>query len=460
MASQTLLTYGAKLSLVEQTYYSPVSLISGSSLTSMYVFLAQVTPWADVNNPPVPTQDQKSIKKIMKNIFVAKLIRANDISPVIRRINWETGTTYNYYQDNIDMFQLDINDYPIQKFYVKNRYDQVFKCLSNNYINAINTSSTYEPYFEPGSYNTNKIYQGADGYKWKYIYTVDIAAKIKFMDSTWLPIPVDGSPNPFAYPAGFGDIDVINVLNGGSGYNTSNAIVSVAITGDGLGCTATANVKNGSIDFISVISTGTNYTVSNVAITSTQGSGAIAIAPVSPIGGHGSNPISELGCSHIMVTSTFTGSETDPSGNDLIPIDINYYQLGVLINPTSMSTTPNKANGSIYKTSTDLVVASGFGSYISNEIIYQGTSLATSTFSGTVLSFDSAKNIIKVINTTGSLTTNAPVFGNISSSARTLLSYNIPDFMTISGVILYIENRTGITRSGDGIEQFKIVLSF
>lgn len=456
MANKTLLTYGAKVSSVEQMYYSPVAVLPTNvdeNLTTMYCFLSKTDSWDDNNNPPQPTQDQLNLKRLMKNIFVAKQITSNDISPVIERIDWNTGTIYNYYRDDIDMFETDVNGFLINKFYIKNKYDQVFKCLWNN--NGL--PSTVEPYFEPGSYGTNNIYQGSDGYKWKYEFTVDTAAKVKFMDTSWIPVPTAQAnvPNPLVATAGYGDIEVINVLNGGSGYDPANAVVSVVITGDGTGATGTAVVENGVITDVIVTNQGTNYTYANVTISSTIGSNAALIAPTSPIGGHGFDAISELGCSHVMVTSQFNGSE-----NGKIPTDIDFFQVGLLINPVANSTTPRAANGSIYKTTTDLIVAPGFGSYIGDEKVYQGTSLENSSFSGTVLSFDSVNNIIKLINTTGTMTTNAPVFGNDSKTVRTLLSSSLPDLVTLSGYLSFIQNRSAVQRSADGIEQFKIVLGY
>ena len=87
-------------------------------------------------------------------------------------------------------------------------------------------------------------------------------------------------------------------------------------------------------------------------------------------------------------------------------------------------------------------------------------SVSSPTFTATILSFDSSNNVVKLINTTGSLTTNAPVFGQTTGTTRTLLTYSTPDFIPLSGYLSYIENRTGIQRSVDGIEQFKIVLGF
>ena len=459
MANKNLLTYAAKTSEIEQVYYSPVAVLPEANtipLSSTYCFLAKDDPWPlDANNVsivPAPTQDQKSIKKVFKNIFVAKLVQTNDISPVIQRIDWVTDTTYQYYRDDINMFETNTDGSLVNNFYVKNSYDQVFKCLWNNN----NQPSTIEPYFEPGTYGTNNIFQGVDGYKWKLMYTVDTGTALKFMDANWLPVPVGANtPNPLVSSAGVGSIDVINITNGGHGYDQANATITISVTGDGTGFAGTANVSNGVITDVIVTNPGSNYSYADVNIISSLGSGSVAVAPTSPVGGHGYDPVSELGASRIMLSSQFSGSE-----NGKIPTDITYYQVGFIINPTTNSLNPYPANGSIYSTTTDLIVAPGFGQYVNGEIVWQGSNYETRTFTGTLLSFDVANNVAKLINTTGSLTTNAPVFGKNSLTTRTLLSYNTPDFVISSGYMSYIENRSGVTRSPDGTEQIKIVLGY
>ena len=251
-----------------------------------------------------------------------------------------------------------------------------------------------------------------------------------------------------------GDIEIINVTNGGSGYQ-SNVAVTVTITGDGTGASAYAQIANGAISDIIVTNTGQNYTYANVSITSASGSGAIATAPVSPIGGHGFDPVSEFGCNHTMFTCEFNGSE-----NGTIPTSIQYQQVGIIVNPLSKSSYPVPATGTIYDASTKFVVAPGFGSYLNDEMIYQGSSLATATFSATCLSFDPVNNIISLINITGTPALNLSVFGDTSGTARTLLSISNPDILLPSGYVTYIENRSGIQRSSDGIEQFKFVLGY
>lgn len=466
MANKNILTIGAKVSSVEQTYNSPVVVVPpyyDLPLGTTYCFLSTVDPWTDDNNPPEPTQDQKYVKQVMKNMFVAKKITAADLSPVIQRNDWVTGSVYDHYSDDIDILALDNNGLLIHTFYVKNKYDQVFKCLWNNN----DSPSTIEPYFEPGSYNTNNIFQSTDGYKWKYMYTIDTGLKVKFMDVSWIPVSVgSNTPNPLVTTAGAGSIDVINVLQKGSGYDPANSIITVTITGDGSGAAATASVTSGQITDIIVTNPGSNYTYANVAITSSAGSGAVAFAPASPVGGHGFDPLSELACSHIMFTTEFNGSE-----GGIIPTDITYHQIGLVINPTTTSqyeytkslglTGAIPASDAIYKTSTDLTVAPGFGAYVNGDVVWQGPSdnIADATFTAKVLSFDLSSNLLRLINTTGTPIKNSPV-RNSSRTNRTLLDYTVPNYSVLSGYVSYIENRSAIQRSTDGIEQVRVVLGY
>lgn len=455
MTNKIVITPEAKVVQVQQSYYLPVSVISPKitiPVETNYCFLSRVDPWDNGGTPPTPTVDQKNRKAIFKNMFVVKKVATSDISPVIQRINWESGVVYDYYRDDIDMLEKDANGNLVLNFYVKNKYDQVFKCLWN----GNGAPATDEPLFTPGTFGTNNIYTGSDGYKWKFIYTVDSGLKTKFMDAKWLPISVSSnSLNPLTSPAGFGDVEVVNVYAGGSGYDSANATINVTITGDGNGATAIANTSNGSIIDVIVTNPGANYTYANVTISSALGSGAVAYANTSPVGGHGYDPISELGCSHVMYSIQFNGSE----GGE-IPTDIDFHQLGLVVNPTALQTNPEPANGNIYRTTTDFVVSSGFGAFERDEIVYQGPSLAAATFTAKVLSFDVATNLLRLINITGAPTINGSVYGNSSATARTLLSVSYPNFVLFSGYLAYIENRDSIQRSADGIEQYRFVLGY
>ena len=437
------------------TYYAPTVAIptTDNKLGALYCFLSRVEPWSDEQEPPAPQQTQKNIKEVFKNMFVAKQITTNDISPVIERIDWTSGETYSYYRDDVDMFQEEPNGTLARRFYVRNRFDQVFKCLWNNN----GQPSTVEPYFEPGTFNANQIFQGADDYKWKYMYTITTGRKLKFMDDFWMPVPASNNvPNPIESNKGIGSIEVVNIINTGNNYNPAIATIDVRIVGDGQGASANAVVSAGQITDITVSNTGYGYSYANVIISSTTGSGAVAEAFASPIGGHGFNLNSELGVKHVMLTATF---DKDEAGN--LPTDIDFRQIGVLLNPLAyFGTSYGQANAAVYKLTTDLVVSQGFGEFVSDEIVFQSPDglLENATFSATVLSFDSDSNVVKLINIQGTPIQNAVIVGNTSQTSRLVLQTQTPSFIKNSGYLIYLENREPTQRSPEGAEQFRLVL--
>ena len=474
MASNlNILTNQAKVIRVETDYYNPAVKLNGASINSIYAFIGQEDSWPIVNSsetPTQPTEDQTYLKRVFKNMFAAKLIGTNNISPVIQRINWANNTNYFAYSDSVNMTAKDANGFLLYDFYVKNRYDQVFKCLANNNGGL----STSEPYFQPGSYGTNNIYQGNDLYKWKYMYTIDAGLKKSFLDTDWMPIPIGANtPQPYLTNAGCGDIEVINVTNGGSGYDAVNTYIVVTITGDGTGTVAnitSSQITNGVINDIVVKAgfAGNNYTYANVSINaytsanlsyiSPLGSNATAVAPISPVGGHAYDPISELGCNHVMYSVEFNGSE-----NGVLPTtDVNYRQVGLLVNPQVYgSSGAALANGTIYNTSTQFLVSSGAGNvYTADEIVQQFDNNGNVIYYATVLNFNTSTNILQLININGTYTVGQSIIGLSSGASRVVLSVTPPSLIPFSGYITYIENRVGVQRSVDGIEQFKFVLGY
>lgn len=470
-----LITYNAAVSQLELEYYIPAATVLGQPVGTIYAFLGQEDPWPVINGvevPVQPTEDISYLKRTFKNMFAMKNLNSSNLSPVIQRINWTANTVYTAYSDTLDLQSKDENGFLIYEYYVKNRYDQVFKCLWNNN----GAPSMFEPYFQPGSYGTNNIYQNEDLYKWKYMYTIDTGSKKTFMDSDWMPVPVGANtPQPYLTTAGWGSIDVINVTNGGSGYDAVNNYITVTVVGDGTGANGSitpAQVVNGSIVDIVVPQgeAGQNYTYANVVINAYTSSNqrypapivtqATAIAPTSPVGGHAYDCVSELGCNHIMFSIDFNGTE-----NNVLPTDgVVYRQVGLLFDPQTYGPSgPQLANGSIYNVATQVLCAGGLGSFVSDEIVNQydtSTNPPTLVYSGTVLSFNTSTNLLQLINTYGNFILGQAITGVTSGCSRTVLTVTEPSVIPFSGYLAYIENRQGVQRSDDGIEQFHFVLGY
>lgn len=102
----------------------------------------------------------------------------------------------------------------------------------------------------------------------------------------------------------------------------------------------------------------------------------------------------------------------------------------------------------------------GAGDYLENERVFQGISLATSTFKGTVLRWDASNSKIFLINTEGTPTVSDTINGANSAVSRFVTSYNLSEADYYSGNIIYTDNIQPVTRSEDQTEEYKIVIKF
>lgn len=432
-----------------------------ASLSDLYCFIAKIEPWSDEANVPPPYTTDSYVKNIHKNMIAMKKVNTNDISPVIERIDWISGITYTQYSDSVSLFDIDQNGNLVNPFYIKNSYDQIFKCLynGNSNLNPNGIPSTYEPLVDFSYDPSSNFITTADGYKWKYMFSIDSGSKLKFFDDKWIPIPVTSIFNDIrSTAAGYGEISTINVYNSGSGYTNDSGVgisTSITITGDGTGASAVAQITRNSVVQVLLSNTGSNYTYANISINPNigfGGNGAVLQASVSPIGGHGYNLLQELGCRTILITSQFNGTE---SGT--IPDTIDYREVGLISYPLTSS---GLADGFVYRLTHDIIVSPGGGVYSQDEFVYQGDSLANATFYGRVLNFDSNNNILYLINTNGSITPNDIIKGDTSKVIRVAFQESVQPIIPASGDILYIENRNKVQRTTNGIEQFRLTISY
>lgn len=161
------------------------------------------------------------------------------------------------------------NTYPqvANTFYVRNKRDQIFKCL----FNGNNAISTVEPTIDiDGQLPENPFIVTNDGYRWKYMYTIPPGLKQKFFTSQWMPVTTDSAVLAAAED---GRIDIVRVLWGGSGYmgggNTNTGSFLSVTNTDGSGSKLLARVSNGNITSVTVQIGGNNYTRGDVTANNT-----------------------------------------------------------------------------------------------------------------------------------------------------------------------------------------------
>lgn len=122
-------------------------------------------------------------------------------------------------------------------------------------------------------------------------------------------------------------------------FTDSTVIISptVNIVGDGNGALAYSLVNtNGNISNVNVIAVGSKYTRAKVYITSntTHGTGATANAIISPIGGHGKDPVRELGGNKVCLNAQFKGSlGVSSTGKGFIPANTEFRTVSILKDP-------------------------------------------------------------------------------------------------------------------------------
>lgn len=202
---------------------------------------------------------------------------AREVISVLSNKVISLNANLTYSNSNVTISRKD-NTFPFtaNTFYVRNTRDQIFKCLFNNQY----ANSTIEPTIDiDGQLPENAFIQTADGYKWKYLYTIPPGLKQKFFTNKWMPVVSDPAVTTAAVD---GRIDVVNVLWGGSGYvdgGNSNTAAILTVTGtDGAGANLYAKVVDGSIQSVTILNGGNNYTRGEVTVADPNRLGTLPLA--------------------------------------------------------------------------------------------------------------------------------------------------------------------------------------
>ena len=239
----------------------------------------------------------------------------------------------------------------------------------------------------------------------------------------------------------------------------------VSVVGDGSGALAYANVTlpalassatGNSINEIIIVNRGTNYSKYEVVINANTSHGASAAAngAIAPIGGHGSDPVKELGGYNVMLSLKIDGDETGTlfTNND-------FRVVGLVSNPLLYSGL--QANGTVYDLTTKLTVTAKSAALSGDEIITGGTSGAQAryvTFANT--NATGTAGIISVTGMTGTFVAAESITGNTSTVTATVSSINTRDLKDFEGDILYVENRLPVSRSSDQSEDIKLIVRY
>lgn len=234
-----------------------------------------------------------------------------------------------------------------------------------------------------------------------------------------------------------------------TGASTYNIVPTLTLTGDGTGFKARPVISGDNITNIVVTNAGSGYTFGNITLSS--GTGYDLNANVSPLDGHGSNPIIELGGSYLMVSTVLEYEE----GSDVVT-DNDYRRYLLISNvktPADAIASANTLNA------LKSVTISGVSGVFQQDEIVQ-TSGGARFF---VVSKEGSTKLYYIQNsTTGTQTfTNAETLVGLTSGATANIStLNASEMQPSSGEILYIKHMRRVMRSSSLLEDIRILVKF
>ena len=430
---------------------------------------APITPADNVNAQHFPFDD----------MLAAKKVAASDTTFVVPRRNWTTGTTYDIYRHDYGEYATGTTTAITSNsgastlfdatFYVLTAARNVYKCLDNN----SNAASTVEP---TGTDVT--ILETADGYRWKYMYTLSASEQANFLSTDFMAVTTNSTVSSAAVD---GAINIIKIKTAGSG-GTDGTHTGIPIRGDGSGGVCSVTVTSGAVTAVTVTTPGTGYTfgtVSNaqiVAAGATSLTGAELDVIIEPKGGHGKNAIEELGGFYVMMNTSLEGTESSNSGDFSVAND--FRKITLIRDPQSSG---SAATATTLRATKAVNLTGVSGTFTVDEEINQATTGAV----GKVVEWDSTNSILYYIQTrhndegvdsngnqtafsganvitgqsssaNGTPTTTTSTINNVSFTS----GYSASEIDADSGDILYIENRAPITRAADQTENIKLVIEF
>jgi hypothetical protein len=414
--------------------------------TKVYFTFGRPIAWDVEASPPTPNTAGMAECEVWRYMIGGKRLFEGDMAHIIPRYNWTSNTRYISY-DYRDATLFNDNVF----FYVVTSEWNVYKCLGNNNSQA----ST----IEPTAINPNSVTTTADGYIWKYMYTVTDAEKLRFTTDNYIPVKTlssDDASLQWDVQAGAvdGAIYRIDVLGGGANYtNVSNLVVS--ISGDGSGAAATANINAlaNMVHTITMTNYGVGYTFADITISGGAGTGASARAAIGPAGGHGSDPLYELNGRRILINPRIQGSESG-----VLPATNDFRQIA-LLKDAFIFGTANIMTNTAFSQTIDCTLTGAGTDYQQDEWVYQGSSFTAASFKGRVVKWDSANSLLQLIDTYGSPTNDA-LIGQTSTANKFVTSVADPDLQPCSGHILWQENIPPITRDPDQTEHSQVILAF
>jgi hypothetical protein len=432
--------------------------------------------------PITPTDSVIEEFNTFDDLLAVKKITSSDVSFVIPRRNWTTNTVYDYYRHDYGNRITGTTTTQTANsgattlfdatFYVLTAARNVYKCLDNN-DNAVSTS-------EPTGTSTS-ILTTADGYKWKYMYSLTATQQANFLSTDFMAVTTDATVSAAAVN---GSVNTVKIKSAGSG-GTNGTFTNIPIRGDGTGGTISATISGGILTSVSITNAGTGYTIAYVRNTDIVTAGATGLISsevdviISPKGGHGFDAVSELGGFFVMLNVSLEGTETANTGD--FTAENDFRRIVLISNPFSSGSAASATTLRATK-AVRFAVSPTPGTFSIDEEINQTSTGAV----GKVVEWDATNRILHYIQTrfndegidssanrtafsganvitgqtSGATGTPSATASETADQITFTNGYKDTELDRHKGDVLYIENRAPITRASDQTENIKLVIEF
>ena len=440
--------------------YNADNFIGSFASNKMYLMIGKADSWsgadlgqyteASPSDTAIPTPIDTTVAPFIhhNDMIAAKLISESDVSHVVKRVDWTSGTVYTEYNHKQDD-QID------QTFFVMTDQYNVYKCISN-YGGA---ASTVKP-----TGQSTSISETSDNYRWKFMYEVQQADVLKYVTTDWIPIKYlssdDGNLQWDVQQAAVdGSLEHIDVISGGTGYvNTNTGTAQAGSTTTTIKLAATASA------------TDDIYNSMTVYISSGTGSGQIKVIT------------DYVGSTKIATVATWTTTPDATSVYEVMPaVTISHGAelpaplplatarvssvIGGVIKKISMTETGASTSGAYRSGTATLTGGGGTGGTLELRIGPKGghgknakTELGgayvmmnirlVGTEGGDFIVGDDFRKVILIAN---------PLAGGAAATATTYSGAELDDD---SGEQIYVEYRAPINRASDQTEDVKLVVEF
>ena len=416
------------------------------------------------------------------DLLAVKKITSSDASFVIPRRNWVTSTVYDYYRHDygnritgttsIQTANSGATTLFDATFYVLTTARNVYKVLDNNG----NAASTVEP-----TGTSTSVLTTADGYKWKYMYTLSATQQANFLSTDFMAVETNSTVSSAAVD---GAINIVKIKSAGTG-GSNGTYTGIAVRGDGSSGTVTVVVSGGSVTSVTITNAGTGYTIAYIRNADIVTAGATGLTGaeidviIPPKGGHGFNAVSQLGGFFVMLNVSLEGTESTNTGD--FTAENDFRRIVLIRNPFSggsaASATTLRATKAVR-----LAASPTPGTFQTDEEINQATTGAV----GKVVEWDATNRILHYIQTrfndegvdsngnrtafsganvitgqtSGATGTPSAVASETADQITFTNGYRDTELDRHKGDVLYIENRAPITRAADQTENIKLVIEF